>query len=301
MRHLTIDFGQHADLYFRLRKGDADAALQEAADAVASAHRGLPPMAFLMIDPAVAGWERSWPELVEAAADLPDEIAGIPARRVISEIAAALATLDGDAVADLLARDRAVVEPACAQLKRDADALDAAVEFVADALGATLPVDKIPVVLVADGVPRGGLTSTTMDDRAVCFVATVPHSGSILHEAVVHESIHAFPRASGMDAGDAIERLLAGLRELGVGPMHPLGQVWHVPFFIAAADAARRFIDVSHRDYGDVHGYYAGVADAYAVAEQPWRARLRGDISVDEAVEATLARVATSMSGEGGD
>ena len=140
-------------------------------------------------------------------------------------------------------------------------AIESAIGWVSDALGFKYPAGTsltIETYVVASGVPLGGLTGLRIDDSPVCFVAVRGQEGSTFGEALVHEAIHVLDMAC--ESGSS---LVARLRDQP-GSSH---QLWHVPYFIAAAEATRRFVDSDHKDFGDTHGYYAKVPHELARLE----------------------------------
>jgi hypothetical protein len=209
----------------------------------------------MMLDSAVAGERRGAAAVLEAIPALPEEIAGIPVRRALMDLANTLAEAPSPppdrqklAEAALDALDVAKVEQAIA--------------WVADVLGFEFPADELLIVetyVVASGVPLGGLTGFRIDDSPVCFVSVQGQEGSTFAEAVIHEATHVLDMRCQADTS-----LVAELRA-SAGSSH---QLWHAPYFIAAAEAARRFVDPAHRDFGDTHGYYAKVPAELARLEQ---------------------------------
>jgi hypothetical protein len=84
-------------------------------------------------------------------------------------------------------------------------------------------------------------------------------------------------------------RLQHAVATRGLGADPDLGQLWHVPLFITAAEAVRRFITDGHEPYGTRRGYYAKVPRAAAIAIEPWQSRLDGRLTLDSAVAAMTA------------
>lgn len=226
---LRIGYQEVADRYFWLRHR------------LAPIFDGLPPWANLVIDPVLAGGL--------AAAPLPDECEGGAFRAAVD------AGLAGLAAAPPVPPGRREMVQAAA-LSLDGPRIEAAVSWAAGQLGLEFPPGcrlLVDVALVADGVPRGGVTGDRGDGPA-CFVAVATYGPSTLAELVVHEALHAVdgtcPRPS------ALSRLR---EEPGASP-----QLWHALLFVAAAEAVRRFIEVDHQDFGTTHGYYRRAADAMA-------------------------------------
>jgi len=201
-------------------------------------------MAFLLLDPAVAGEPNGPDGVLDAIPQLPSMVAGIPVAASLEGLARALQ----DALPPPQER-RTLVEAALAAL--DIAAVERGVEWAAAALGFDEPGElTIVVVVVADGVPLGGLTGARLDERPICFVNVAGQEGSTFAEALIHEALHAVDMSC-----DSQRSLVHRLRsETGATP-----QLWHVPLFVAAAEATRRFIAPDHLDFGDTHGYYAKV------------------------------------------
>ena len=243
---VTVEYDAQADTYFWLRQPVDGSEVDELRRRVAAVYEPLTPMAFLMLDPPVAG-ESSGPSGVLAAIpDLPPEVHGISVPHALGELAQALAAAPMPP-----AERKAQVIAALEAL--DVDAVARGVAWSAEVLGLVTERDEpveVDVKVVADGVPLGGLTGARLDDRPVCFVNVARQGGSALAEAAIHEALHALDMSCRSD-----QSLLDRLRnEPGTGP-----QLWHVPLFVVAAEATRRFVDASHVDFGDTHGYYAKV------------------------------------------
>lgn len=243
---LKASYETEPDKYFWLREAPDGSDVDSLRRRVAAVYSELPPHAFMMIDPALGGEPRGAPAVLEAVPDLAEEIGGIPVRRALSDLADALA------MAPLPPRERrTVVHQALDAV--DTSRIEQAVSWVAKALdfvfedSATL---KVEVYVVASGVPFGGLTGRRIDDSWICLVAVRGQEGSAFAEALVHEATHVLDAACRSDSS-----LVARLRS-EEGSSH---QLWHAPYFIAAAEATRRFIDPQHRDFGETHGYYAKV------------------------------------------
>ncbi len=243
---LEIAYDSRADTYFWLRERPDGSAVDAIRNRVALIYAGLDLSAFLLLDPAIAG-EPEGPAAVLAVVDqLPEQIDGVPAREALTALAQCV--VDAPPVPR---ERRRIVEAAIETL--DLDAVAEATKWAAAQLGFRF-ADASPMVVavgaVAAGVPLGGLTGQRLDGRPICFVATTPHAGSTLAEAVVHEALHALDLQCSDDAS-----LVEQLRN---EPWHG-SQLWHVPFFLAAGESVRRFVSSSHEDYGVTHGYYAKV------------------------------------------
>lgn len=252
---LRATYEDAPDKYFWLRDVPDGSDADEFRRRIARVFDGLPPRAFMMIDSAVGGESGGSAAVRDAIAGLPDEFAGIPIRRVLTDLAEVLA----EAPPPPAAR-RAEVMHVLETL--DVSRIQDAISWVADALGFSflddhvLPID---VYIVASGVPLGGLTGYRIDDSPVCFVAVRRQEGSTFAEAVIHEATHVLDMTC-----QAETSLVAQLRSRPGASQ----QLWHVPYFVAAAEATRRFVDPDHRDFGDTHGYYPKVAAELMTLEQ---------------------------------
>jgi hypothetical protein len=252
---LAAEYEGEPDKYFWLRDAVDGSEVDAFRRRVARVFDGLPPRAFMMIDSAVAGESGGSAAVHDAIAGLPEEFAGIPIRRVLTDLAEVL----DEAPAPPPAR-RAEAMRALETL--DVPRIQDAISWVADALEFSFPGDHvlpIKMYIVASGVPLGGLTGYRIDDSPVCFVAVRRQEGSTFAEAVIHEATHVLDMTC-----QAETSLVAQLRSRP-GASH---QLWHVPYFVAAAEATRRFVDPDHRDFGDTHGYYPKVPDELMTLEQ---------------------------------
>jgi len=252
---LRATYEAEPDKYFWLRDPPDGGEVDDLRRQVASVFAGLPPRAFMMLDSAVAGEREGAAAVLEAIPALPEEIAGIPVRQALADLANALAA------APLPPRERSSwVGGALSSL--DMARVEEAISWVADVLGFEFAADTsltIETYVVASGVPLGGLTGFRIDDSPVCFVSVRGQEGSTFAEAVIHEATHVLDMKCHADTS-----LVARLRN-AAGSSH---QLWHAPYFIAAAEATRRFVDPAHVDFGDTHGYYAKVPDELARLEQ---------------------------------
>jgi hypothetical protein len=236
---------EHADRYFWLREPPDGGAVDALRGRVAAVYATLPPAAFMLLDPAVAG-ATGTDAVLQALPDLPEEIDGIPVRAALAQLASTLA--DAPPPPD---DRRVLVERALGSVV--VRKVEQAIAWVADALGFVFPehtVVSIEVCAVAAGVPLGGLTGGRIDDSPICFAAVRGHEGSIFAEVLIHEATHVLDMLCHSDAS-----LVAELRA-EPGSSH---QLWHAPYFVAAGEATRRFVDPAHEDFGETHGYYAKV------------------------------------------
>lgn len=247
MISLDLRFDAAADRWCWLRGAPDGSAADEARARVAAVFEPLPRHAFLLLDPAVAALAGRPDELRSRAALLPEEVAGVAARAALLEVAAIL----DDAPEPGPERARSVDE----QLRRlDRAGLVRAAVRAATALGFWAGDDPIDVLAVHDGVPLGGVTGETLDDRPVCLVATAGLGPSTLAETIVHEMLHAIDIVD-VEGTSLVDRLRGEA---------PDRQLWHVPMFTEAAAAVRAEIDPAHRDLGTTGGYYSRVPKALA-------------------------------------
>lgn len=243
---LRATFEAEADKYFWLRDAVDGSPVDGLRVQVASVFSKLPPRSSMMLDAAVAGEWEGHPAVRRAIPDLPEEIGGVRVREALTALADAL-----EAAPPAPTDRRTLVERALGSL--DFARLEEAITWVSEALGFTYPPGTsvtVETYVVASGVPLGGLTGFRIDDSPVCFVAVRGQEGSAFAEAIIHEATHVLDIVC-----DADSSLVARLRNEPASSH----QLWHAPYFIAAAEATRRFVDSSHEDYGDTHGYYAKV------------------------------------------
>ena len=243
---LKATYEVEVDKYFWLREPPDGSPVDSLRRRVAATYAALPPRAFMMLDPAVAGERRGAAAVREALPSLPDEIEGIKVRTALEELADAL-----DEAPTPPAERRVLVEDALASF--EVRKVEEAIAWVADALGFVYPPDSVLTIeayVAASGVPLGGLTGLRIDDSPICFVSVRGQEGSTFAEAIIHEATHVLDVACEADTS-----LAARLRH-AEGSTH---QLWHAPYFVAAAEATRRFVDPEHKDFGDTHGYYAKV------------------------------------------
>lgn len=252
---LRATFEVEPDKYFWLRDVPDGSEVDTLRKQVASVFAAHPPRAFMMLDSAVAGEREGAPAVRRAIPALPEEIGGIQVRQALAALADALA-----AAPPPPPERRALVERALDSI--DVSRMEEGVSWVADALGFAFAPDTsltIETYVVASGVPLGGLTGFRIDDSPVCFVSVRGQESSTFAEALIHEATHVLDTAC-----DADTSLVASLRT-AAGSSH---QLWHAPYFIAAAEATRRFVDPAHKDFGDTHGYYAKVPRELAKLEE---------------------------------
>lgn len=249
---LKASYEEEPDKYFWLREPPDGSAVDDLRHRVARVYSKLPHRGFtMMLDAAIGGERLGGPAVVEAIPALPEQIGGIPIKRALTELTEILA-----AAPTPPPERRTLVERALSSV--DTSGIEQAIAWVAGALGfefdeeATVDVE---VYVVAAGVPLGGLTGRRIDDTRICFVAVRGQEGSTFAEALVHEATHVLDAAC-----DSQTSLIARLRN----EPDSTHQLWHAPYFVAAAEATRRFVDSAHEDFGDSHGYYRKVPDEIA-------------------------------------
>lgn len=243
---LDIGYDEEADRYFWLREPPDGSPVDEIRERVAAVFASLRPGAFMLLDPGMAGGPGGPEGVLAAIPDLPEEVAGIRVREALTELAS------------IVAESPSAPPERRSEVERELETLDVprverAVEWVAQALGFDLPsgVLLVETKVVGGGVPLGGLTGGRIDDKPMCFVDVRRQTGSAFAEAVIHEATHVLDMGCPSDSS-----LVESLRR---GADAELPQLWHATYFLAAAEATRRFVDPTHRDFGDTHGYYAKV------------------------------------------
>lgn len=300
---LRLHFSAQADLYFLLRHlaavgpataGDWADVAPEAQEVFSLVER-VPPQ---VVDGYLAAWpaERGSPAEV-GIEQVPAQLMGAPVRSFIVQAARLMESVGDryegqgrarreEAAAAALASIRGLLPP-----ETEAACLD----LVCDTFAFGARDVEIPVAVVASGVPLGGLTGEGPDDAPFCVVGAQALAGTLLVETVIHEATHALgmhERDGGDDraGGSPVARLReASLAAAGGGG--PFGQLWHVPYFVTAAEAVRRFVDPTHVPYGDARGYYGRVGRAAEIVVPVWTRLLAGDLdltaAVDRIIEAT--------------
>jgi hypothetical protein len=165
------------------------------------------------------------------------------------------------------------------------DLLPAAAEVFGDVhryLGSPLPVQPIPLHLVAEAPYPGGVTYVARPGSGLCLVGADAAAGSQWLETVVHESIHALD-LGGESALDELRRRLGTLE-----PRLPAREAWdvsHALMFVQAAGTVRRVLASHHQDYGEASGVYSRLPKASEVVVPAWQAWMRGEITQDAALD----------------
>lgn len=141
----------------------------------------------------------------------------------------------------------------------------------------------IPVYLVLDAPEPGAVTQRDDAGRGVCFVSLGAHAGSLLHEGILHEALHALDVAS---PTSVLTKLRAKLEAAGIGPRdREWRDVPHTLMFVQAAETVRRVLSPEHRAYGEVAGYYAKVKSIADLELALWPRHLSGELSTDATLD----------------
>ena len=263
-----------------------------AVEAIRTIDRALgSPLAWSLLDGAVA----EAPDLAAVRtifAQLPEERAmpggGTVALRARAlELVDALAAAEPRFMAEAWPARRAAIDMAREALaKRLLPHQRECYEFLLSTLGMKDPGLEVPVCLVTNVPPFGGITYRRLGGKpgGTCVVGVADNSGTLLDEAVLHESLHALDTAT---AGQptVLNRLRTDLEAAGIpARSRTLHDVPHTIMFVEAGEAVRRFIDPKHVPFGEAKGYYAKVPEARDAVVQTWMDRLANRIGVDEAV-----------------
>ena len=227
-------------------------------------------------------------ELARVATQLPEtsklrDGSTISLRHSLASLAAAYQPLEKTFLATVWPRHREIAERAAATLRKEL--LPKAPAVYADIvrhLDVSTPPTPIPIYLVAAG-PFPGAYTMRSQGSPYSVVALEGEADSQWVEIVVHESVH------GLDVLAGERSVLAELRRRlgqipGVNPQEVHDFV-HTLMFVQPAATVRRVLDPTHKDYGDVDGYYAKVPRAAAVVVPAWRDYLDGKITREAAVE----------------
>jgi len=292
---LSVRFSATADLYFLLRHlaWPGDSAVAGAwGDVVSDAKHvfnlvsHVPPHA---VDAHCAGWSSTDDELAAAALRLPENVAGIPARRFVQTVADLMRRNRHRYEADSLSQRSAAAREAIGSIHRLLHQVESAcLHFICQVFGLQPPDEAVRVLVVASGVPLDGFTGLDADDRPLSVVAAETLSGSLLAEAVLHEAVHALSMLAANASETPIARLRGELESRAFGGPGGLGQLWHVPYFVTAAAAVRRYVDRHHVPYGVARGYYQRAGRAAEIAVPVWTEVVQGRLSGTEAVEQML-------------
>lgn len=290
---LELRFSATADLYFLLRElaalpdGSTAGAWVDAVEPARAVFGVVAALPSHAIDPHIAGWPGTDAELAASAAGLPEEIGPIPARRFVSEVARLLATYRDRYEATSMASREAAASETIKEIREllPDTTEDACLSFICDSFSLERPATPVRVVVVAGGVPLGGVTGWDHNHDPVCAIARNGLSGSLLAEAVLHEAVHALGMMASNSAATPIARLQEQTAARGLGRRGPYGQLWHVPYFVTAAETVRRFVDDDHTPYGVARGYYDRAGEAATIAVPLWSDVLQGHLTADDAVD----------------
>ena len=163
---------------------------------------------------------------------------------------------------------------------------------------------EIPVDLVWQAPSPGGVTFR-IPGGAACVVGLDRVEGPARAEVVLHEAMHAVdaiagsfggtrgaPEDSGTGAEDALSRLRRVMTADGINPAGRIAHdAWHTLFFVTAGECVRHCIDPAYVDYGVARTYYDRVGPISRAERRAWGAYLRGEMTMDEAIEKIVGRV----------
>lgn len=164
----------------------------------------------------------------------------------------------------------------------------ACLAFIFRSLGMEDSGESVPVYLVTS-VPRpGAFTCRKRGGGGICFVGVEGLPGTLLHETVLHETLHALDVRTA-DQKHAFNVLRERLSRAGVSRTdRRFRDVPHTLFFVQAAETVRRLIDPRHVPYGEVKGYYGRVEEISGIEIPQWTAFLDGKCTREEALDAIL-------------
>jgi len=201
-------------------------------------------------------------------------------------------------LAEVWPRHQALIETARGRLAADLlPKQKRCYQQVLEELGMTDPGLAIPVDLVAEAPPPGAVTHRRRGGGGVCFVSLKGLDGTLLYEAVLHESIHALDVAT-QSQDTVLQELRHRLREAGCTPDDPLiRDLPHTLMFVQAGETIRRCLDAQHRHYGDALGYYAKVPQATQAVRPAWEAYLRGELTREAALTRIVEQALAGKSG----
>jgi hypothetical protein len=140
----------------------------------------------------------------------------------------------------------------------------------------------MPVYLVA-AAPFPGAFTYRGQEGPFSVVALEGEVSTAWLEIVIHETLHTLDLRAGEESvlGDLRSRLG---KIPGASPRQ-IHDFVHTVMFVQPAGTVRRVLDPSHKDYGDVAGYYPKVPRAAAVVVPAWRDYLDGKIDREAALE----------------
>jgi hypothetical protein len=217
----------------------------------------------------------------------------IPFRQSLANLAAAYRSLEPSFLASVWPQHRQIGERAAATLR--SQLLPKIAEVYAELsrhLGALAPSEPVPIYLVA-AAPFPGAFSMLSQGGPFSVVALEGEPDSQWVEIVVHELIHGLDAKAG--EGSVLGDLRSRLAKIPGASPRDVHDCVHTVMFVQAAGTVRRVLDPSHRDYGDVKGYYARVGSAAEVVVPAWRSYLDGTIDREAAIEMIVAGFAEGL------
>ncbi|HEX4966251.1 MAG TPA: hypothetical protein VF173_35915 [Thermoanaerobaculia bacterium] len=239
-------------------------------------------------------------ELAHVATQLPETFTSrdgksLPLRQDLAGLATGYQAVEKGFLATVWPGHREVAERAAAALKKELFPKAPAVYAeIARRLDLPLPVPEapLPIYLVAAAPFPGAFTNFTREGP-FSVVALEGEPDSQWVEIVVHETIHALDIKA--KEGSVLAELRRRLAQVpGASPQEAHDFV-HTVMFVQAADAVRRVLDPSHKDYGDVRGYYGRVGRAATVVVPAWREYLDGKVTRDAAMAKIVAGFAEGL------
>ncbi len=219
----------------------------------------------------------------------------IPLRAIGVTIAEGLVPLEASFLADLWPERRAALLERKAQLDAGLIAhFDDCLQLVLESFGVVDPQETVPVYLVTQSPPPGGVTYYRRTGKGgVCFVDIEHNAGGQLVETVLHEALHALEAAGGSDGDGATADLRRRLLACELPPRDPrLRNLPHLLLFVQAGETVRRRLDPEHRHYGEVSGAYGRFGADATIVREEWIAFLDGKKTREDAL-AAIARRAT--------
>lgn len=165
---------------------------------------------------------------------------------------------------------------------------DCAVEQLLRALGMQDPRVVAPVYLVAEA-PRPGAVTHRTARGAACWIDADAHPTLQIIEVLLHEAAHVFDVAT-QSGPTALGELRDALRDAGFTTAdRELRDAPHTAMFVASAWTVRTVLDPTHRDHGELAGYYDRVGRTAEVVRAPWIEFVSGDGDRRAAIERIVA------------
>jgi hypothetical protein len=227
-------------------------------------------------------------DLARVATEVPETFTlrdgqAIPIRQNLANLAAAYRPLEPSFLATVWLQHRQIAERAAATLRDQLlPKIEAVYADLSQHLAAPVPDRPVPVYLVA-AAPFPGAFSMLSQGGPFSVVALEGEPDSQWVEIVVHELIHGLDAKAG--EGSVLGELRSRLEKVPGASPRDVHDFVHTVMFAQAAGTVRRVLDPSHRDYGDIKGYYARVGRAAEVVVPAWRDYLDGKIDREAAVE----------------